>query len=312
MSLGSSRSSHRGFTLVELLVVIAIIGILIALLLPAVQAAREAARRMQCTNNLKQWGLGMHMFHNSRNQLPLGSRDNPRETWVRYLWGYIEQEHLANRDDLTQPFYLPPCLVANSLQGLTGQQVPIYDCPSDRDADLSAAACYYQRQRGNYVINWGNSRYGQLVEPAAIAPFSHVNGNRKYPRVTRFSDITDGLSNTLLMSETLKPVSTDDNDWRADFQNDDGVCRIHTLVTPNTSAPDIIENGWFQYMPDPLMPAVAGARQAQVSAARSRHVGGVNAALCDGSIQFFSNTISLNVWQALGTMNGAEVINESE
>ena len=144
MSLGSSRSSHRGFTLVELLVVIAIIGILIALLLPAVQAAREAARRMQCTNNLKQWGLGMHMFHNSRNQLPLGSRDNPRETWVRYLWGYIEQEHLANRDDLTQAFYQPPCRSRSKLDGLTGQQVPIYDCPSDSGSDLSDPACYYQ------------------------------------------------------------------------------------------------------------------------------------------------------------------------
>jgi prepilin-type N-terminal cleavage/methylation domain-containing protein/prepilin-type processing-associated H-X9-DG protein len=308
----SSRPSHRGFTLVELLVVIAIIGILIAILLPAVQAAREAARRMQCTNNLKQWGLGMHMFHDSRNQLPLGSRDNPRETWVRYLWGFIEQEHLADRDDMTKAFWEAPCTYGNKLDGLTGQQVPIYRCPSDNGSDISDPGYTYNRRRGNYVVNWGNSKYGQIVEPAAKAPFSHIDGNRSKPRLTRFGDITDGTSHTLLMSETLMPASNKDDDWRGDIQNDDGHCRFHTLVSPNTSAPDVIESGWFQYMPGPLMPAVAGARQAQVAAARSRHSGGVNATLCDGSVQFISNLITLDVWQAMGTMNGAEVNDESE
>jgi len=294
------------------LVVIAVIGVLIAILLPAVQAAREAARRTQCVNHLKQWSLGMHLFHDAKGQLPIGSRDNPRQAWVMYLWAYIEQTQLASRNDWEQPFYLPPCLIAYSLEGLTGQLVPIYRCPSDGGEDLSAPSCYYQRRRGNYVINWGNSRYGQVIEPTAIAPFSHIRGDRSYPRPTGFRDITDGLSHTLLMSETLKAVSNDDNDWRGDIQNDDGVCRFHTLVTPNTSAPDIIENGWFRYVPDPLMPAVAGSRRSQVSAARSRHPGGVNAAMCDGSVRFFSNTISLNLWQALGTMNGAEAIDEKE
>ena len=203
--------------------VIAIIGILIALLLPAVQAAREAARRMQCVNHLKQWGLGMHLFHDAKGQLPLGARDEPRQTWVMYLWAYIEQEQLASRADFDEHFYLPPFLVPHSLDGLTGQPVPLYSCPSDGGADLSVAACYYQRRRGNYVINWGNSRYGQVVEPEAIAPFSHVNGDRTFPRTTKFRDVSDGLSHTLLMSETLKPTSNDDNDWRGDIQNDDGV-----------------------------------------------------------------------------------------
>ena len=310
MSHRSFRSSQRGFTLVELLVVIAIIGILVALLLPAVQAAREAARRTQCLNNLKQWSLGMQLFHDSKRQLPLGSRTEPRQTWVMYLWAYIEQGTLDSLNEFDLHFYVPPATIGGTLDGLTGQQVPIYNCPSDGGEDQTLGN--YQRRRGNYVVNWGNSRYGEIIEPPGTAPFSHINGERSNPRVTKFKNIIDGLSNTLLMSELLKATSKEDNDWRGDIQNDDGVCRFHTLVTPNTSAPDIIENGWFQETGDPLMPAVAGGRRSQVAAARSRHSGGVNASMCDGSIRFVSNSISLRLWQALGTMDGAEVTKEGE
>ena len=305
-----SRRFDRGFTLIELLVVIAIIGILIALLLPAVQAAREAARCMQCVNNLKQWSLGMHTFHDTNEQLPLGSRTEPRQTWVMYLWAYIEQGSLDSLNDFELAFWVPPATIGDTLNGLTGQDVPIYKCPSDGGSDQTVG--WYQRRRGNYVVNWGNSRYGQIIEPPGTAPFSHINGDRRNPRVTSFKDMGDGTSNTLLMSEVLKALSPEDNDWRGDIQNDDGVCRFHTLLTPNTSAPDIIENGWFQQTGDPLMPAVAGARRSQVAAARSRHSSGVNASMCDGSVRFVSNSIWLRVWQAMGTMNGAEVISGGE
>ncbi|NLE57906.1 MAG: DUF1559 domain-containing protein [Planctomycetes bacterium] len=252
----------------------------------------------------------MHLYHDAKNALPEGSRDNPRRAFPTFMWAYIEQKSLADRNDLSQPFYLAPCSIPNSLEGLCGEAVPIYNCPSDNGTDLTV--CYYARRRGCYVVNWGNSRYGQNPQPAAIAPFSHLNGNRSTPRLTSFRDVSDGLSSTLMMSETLKAHSNDDNDWRGDIQNDDGVFRFHTSVTPNSSVPDIIESGWFQRMDDPLMPAVAGARQSQVSAARSRHPGGVNALMCDGAVNFYSNDISLGLWGMLGTMNGSEVISDEE
>jgi hypothetical protein len=135
-----------------------------------------------------------------------------------------------------------------------------------------------------------------------------VNGSRSNPRITKISMITDGTSHTLLMSETLRAWSTQDNDWRGDIHNDDGVFRFHTLVTPNTTVADIIESGWFQPTGDPLMPAQAGSDTNEVSAARSHHPGCVNAALCDGSVRFFSDNIALGTWKAYGSMNGGDAL----
>lgn len=305
----------KGFTLVELLVVIAIIGILVGLLLPAVQAAREAARRMQCTNNLKQWGLSFHNFESARKQFPKGSSNGgtlKRQTFVMYLWPYIEQNNLASLTNYAEHFYLPPNTIpraaaaGNGLTGTTGRRVPAYLCPSDNGTIDQDDHPNYQRTRGNYVINWGNSWYGQNPQPAGLAPFYHLNGNRSTPGVTKFGNITDGTSNTLMMSEYLMAKSRQDNDWRGDIHNDDGVFRFHTLLTPNTSSPDIISNGWFQVTGDPAMPAAAGAQQR--NAARSRHTGGVNASLFDGSVRFVSNSIALAVWQAMGSASGGEVV----
>ncbi|MCA9185848.1 MAG: DUF1559 domain-containing protein [Pirellulaceae bacterium] len=294
-----------GFTLVELLVVIAIIGLLVALLLPAVNAAREAARRTQCLNNLKQWGISMHTYHSTYDNLPIGSRSNPRQTFVMHLWPFIEETSLASANDMDKPFYVPPGTIGGTLNGLTGKFVPTYYCPSDQGADQTVGN--YQRRRGNYVVNWGNATYGQVVEPVGIAPFSHIRGDRRNPRITNFKHMTDGTSKTLMMSEVLKAWSEQDNDWRGDIQNDDGVFRFHTLLTPNTSAPDVIESGWFQPTGDPTMPAVAGAGNKQVTAARSRHPGGVEVLYCDGSGRFVNSDVDLVTWQALGSMDGAEV-----
>lgn len=299
------KNRNRAFTLVELLVVIAIIGILVALLLPAVQAARESARRTQCLNHLKQWGTAMHLYHGTKNELPVGSRNNPRQTWVMFLWPYVEEMNLDAQNEITTPFYNPPGTIHGTLDGLCGQFVSIYYCPSDEGVDQTIGD--YQRRRGNYVVNWGNSFYGQILEPAGKAPFSHFRGDRAKPRSTKFADITDGATATLLLSEVLKAWSSQDNDWRGDIHNDDGVFRFHTRLTPNTTAPDVIESGWFQRTGDPAMPAVAGGSRVQVTAARSRHQGGINVAFCDASGRFISEDISLTAWQAMGTMNGEEI-----
>jgi prepilin-type processing-associated H-X9-DG protein len=225
-----------------------------------------------------------------------------------YLWPYVEETSLASANVITNHFFLPPATIDNTMNGLTGRFVAIYTCPSDIGVDQTVGR--YQRRRGNYVVNWGNSFYGQAVEPHGKAPFSHIRGDRGRPRNTKFADITDGTSNTLMLSECLKAWSADDNDWRGDIHNDDGEFRFHTRLSPNTSAPDVFESGWFQPTGDPKMPAAAGAESVQVTAARSRHPGGVNAVLCDGAVRFVNDGIALDVWQALGTMNGEEVGDE--
>src|SRR5262245_24611119 len=104
MSPRNAPYRRSAFTLVALLVVIAIIGVLVALLLPAVQAARESARRTQCLNTLRQWTTAMQLYHGAQQSLPAGSRSNPRQTWVMYLWPYIEQGPLAAGNNLKENF----------------------------------------------------------------------------------------------------------------------------------------------------------------------------------------------------------------
>ena len=301
---------RRGFTLIELLVVIAIIAILIALLLPAVQQAREAARRTQCKNNLKQWALAMHNRHDVFGTFPLGSIQGGtpflRQTWVMHLWAYMEQSALTNKNDIKVPFYLPPATIPNTMDGLCGARVPAYYCPSDGGLDLSDGGTY-PRTRGNYVVNWGNVAY-YAAPGNSFAPFSHINGDRDKPRKSGLRDVTDGTSNTLMMAEYLMAKSAKDDDWRGDFHNDEGVFRFHTVNTPNSTAPDII--GRAIVTADPLAMPVTVSGTNQQNAARSRHTGGVNVAMCDGSIRFVSDNLNLQTWQALGTMNGGEVTGE--
>ena len=125
----------------------------------------------------------MHLFHDTHGELPIGSRNNPRQTWVMHLWPFIELTSLDGLNDTTMAFYVPPGTIGGTLDGLTGQHVPFYYCPSDIGSDQTQGN--YQRRRGNYVVNWGNSRYGENPVPEGKAPFSHVDGNRSKPRETR-------------------------------------------------------------------------------------------------------------------------------
>jgi prepilin-type N-terminal cleavage/methylation domain-containing protein len=293
------RRPLHGFTLVELLVVITIIGILIALLLPAVQAAREAAHRSQCANNLKQWGLAVHGFESTKETLPFGARSSPnRHPFAPALWPYLEQQALFDQYDFDQSFF-------SAKNILTARAtVPLYYCPSDRPNAMwnpPAENGEYLRCRGNYVTNWGNTTFDQ----------SDITGNRflgapfARNRVLRFADITDGLSNTLMMSE-VRMANDPVYDFRGDILNDDDSAgQFMTLNTPNSSAAD---RTWGCDPTNGPSPCVASSWPAGPGsvAARSNHPGGVSTLRCDGSVSFQNDTIDLSVWRAMGSTKGGE------
>ena len=298
-------SSRRAFTLVELLVVIAIIGVLVALLLPAVQSAREASRRTKCMNNLKQMALAMQNHHDVHGKLPLAGTTAPvRQSWVSQVWPFLELGNLAGQYNYSKGFHEIPNTVQNTFQGVLCAQLPVYYCPSDRPKAMWQGDTYW-RARGNYVVNWGpiTVPFTPPDPPIALAPFGytdHVSINK--PRQTRFSEISDGLSNTLLMAEVIIPKRDNSMDQRGDINNDRGANRFMTINTPNIGT-DFMLAQWCENVPD--LPCVQAAAN-QHYTARSRHATGVNASLCDGSVRFVPNNIALATWRAVSTMDGGE------
>jgi prepilin-type N-terminal cleavage/methylation domain-containing protein/prepilin-type processing-associated H-X9-DG protein len=293
---------RRGFTLIELLVVIAIIAVLIGLLLPAIQKVREAAANTQCKNNFKQYGVAMHNYHETNGSFPLGTTSSPRHSWVVHMWPFMEANNLADLygDPSTVQF---PGLCG--LGGVMCSQPKYYFCPSDRPGALwegDAAT----RSRGNYVVSWGtNTATGTT---GAKAAFGLLDGNAAQPQRTRITDITDGTSSTLLMSEVVVALNDSDFNTHGDFFNDDtntAGAIFMTINTPNTGT-DVIDCGVSN---DPAAPCTqTGGGTSTQAAARSRHTGGgVNVALCDGSVRFISNNVSLATWQALGTISNGDL-----
>lgn len=315
----SRRSRSTGFTLVELLVVIAIIGVLVALLLPAVQAAREAARRMSCQNAIRQWALAMQNYHDALKTLPEGNRPTPRRVWVVYTWPYVENQSFATLFDEKVHFYQEPNTYTSTTKGIYAQTAPIYYCPSDRPGALWKGDIYW-RARGNYAINWGNLKVPhdktlaqmEAAGPVALAPFGwkEPKDRNKGPRTTKLAEFTDGTSNTILLSEVVFPNADEDFDIRGDWLNDDDPCTMFmTINTPNTTVADV-----SPFVPNPIDPAdppyTSAGSAASHKAARSNHPGGVHAAFADGSVRFIQDGVTPAVWQAMGTMNGEEVIAE--
>ena len=311
MALAPAPRRRSGFTLIELLVVIAIIAVLIALLLPAVQQAREAARRTQCRNNLKQWGLAMQNYHDSLGKFPIGSISVPRHTFVPSLWPYMDQAPLYNLYNMSADFEVAPNCVSGTLNGVVAQQVPLYYCPSSRSPAYWQGDGFW-RCRVNYVVNWGNNPIPHLASPPTPylqAPFGFNNDNPATPQNSSIRDLTDGTSNTLMMSENRIPGSDSEPDNRGDVINNDpawGAFAFMTINTPN-SGTDIMNGGQGCGNNTILNAPCATGANVQLSA-RSQHVGGVHVLLCDGSVRFASNNISLAVWQALGSMNGGDIV----
>lgn len=329
-----------GFTLVELLVVIAIIGILIALLLPAVQSAREAARRMQCTNNLKQTALAVHLYHDVHRQFPPGygyfntpyGRHSHQEwPWCVRLFPYMEQGSLA---EIMKSYW-------SYASGNTGAKpaaiLPVYQtaiatwqCPSDPTASTpfndgfkcgksSNNATY---ARISYAASLGIGPMEGTRVPASklltgLASDERVEGVFGVNRGARISEITDGTSNTLLLSELICGGTCT---IRCAQVYDEGPVFMQDY-TPNDLTPDLVR--WCDPEdanrgPAPCAPGsgtygggiLGNNFNKVVHAARSRHPGGANTAMCDASVRFVSESIALRIWQSLGTPAGGEVTGE--
>jgi prepilin-type N-terminal cleavage/methylation domain-containing protein/prepilin-type processing-associated H-X9-DG protein len=318
-----------GFTLVELLVVIAIIGTLIGLLLPAVQSAREAARRSQCTSNLKQWGLAMHNHHDATGYLPYGNnRVNPpgaessqpntrpaRRTFVVSLWPYLEQADLFAAYNPSRGFWETSVNTSGlSNLAVSATKASHYYCPSDRPGAMWRGNSFVHC-RLNYVTNWGPNVFyaaGKRQAPfgwSGFLPPSAGGWASFIPYRTKFADITDGTSKTLLMSELRFPPRDESTDIRGCGLNDEGTPWFMAVTTPNSGEDESNATGsTCNNSETPDMPCRMAGNVA--IAARSRHPGGVNTVMCDGSVGFVQNTITLTNWAAMSTMNEGDFVNE--
>ena len=304
-----------GFTLVELLVVITIIGILIALLLPAVQAAREATRALQCKNHLKQLALAMHSHHEQKGHFPCGHyypEEPPYDagtgsTWFPHLLPYIEQQALYDLIDWDAHFgnmAIPEQPNAEVCRAI----IPVTLCPSDIRRPPIEMLGNPVRSLGNYVANDG---IGPMVE----SDYPHIPVTREEPGLfylnsaVRFADIRDGTSHTAMLSEIR--LSTNVKDYRGVVFWAEGPLYHHNH-TPNSTTPDEIRSDWC--ITEPRAPCVgtfgSWKPRAVLMTARSSHPGGVHVAFADGSVRFVSESISHGTWQAMGTPSRREILTE--
>jgi prepilin-type N-terminal cleavage/methylation domain-containing protein/prepilin-type processing-associated H-X9-DG protein len=322
------KSRTRGFTLIELLVVIAIIGVLSALVLPAVQSGREAARRSQCSANLKQIGLAMHQYHGVYGVLPPGKKGCCWGTWLIYVLPYVEQVSLyngwnscgTNAAGAPQNFDLDLRYFGVANQSVTSTFLGIYLCPSDQtNAPITATTSgkTYACTSQNYAVNFGNSIVIQTDFQDVIfggAPFVDMGSpdgdhNQAGRPTVGFNTFLDGLSNTMLASEVIVGQGQDLRgfSWWGD------AATFQAFSTPNSTFPDVIFSPYYCINKSPNPPCV-GATTAlpDTYAARSRHPGGVNVAMGDGSLRFVKDSINVRTWRAMSTTQGRELISADQ
>ena len=320
---------RSGFTLVELLVVIAIIGILIALLLPAVQAAREAARRSQCTNNLKQLGLALHNYHDSFSQFPPSGldygwansssyeQDTPNKTIKNHnglllMLPFIEQQALHDQFDFNQASghytngtsgaSLAGDAVASGNAALVGTRVNAFLCPSDSGDVLASASTHYgpvggstyRGMKTNYDFSAENSYsyYNQWAHTGLGTRYMFGENSD-----CNFAAILDGTSNTVAMSETLRTVANGHcptwgyRGWVMTGIDLDYGINVTSIPSNWSWVSDKVDHNY---------------RLRTWGTGGSLHPGGLNVCLADGSIRFISETTPTTILDAISTISGSE------
>lgn len=302
-------SRSKAFTIVELLVVISIVGVLVALLLPAVQMAREATRRMQCSNNLKQISLAIHNYHDANRMLPISigpwqqgprfARERNGKGWIAGILPHVEQTALfaAFEPHFKGDFFSGGGL--NSLAALPLMQTKsaVLLCPSDPSSQdlntlqhqligIPVAATNYKGVLGDNRIGdvMGSIHEGTLPRCLEVGGCNGLFFRVTYQEPKRFSSITDGLSNTLMVGED---VVLHNSSSAAYYANGD-YCACH---------------GPLNYKPNPPSPLDWG----NVTTFRSNHTGGAQFAIADGSVHFISDSADHLTYRRLCTRSGGEV-----
>ena len=328
--------NRQAITLIELLVVIAIIAFLMALLLPAVQATRETARRTQCLNNLKQIALAAHNYERARGHFPTGADSKkyaaaPTHPYTFYRWStlahltpFLEETAAFNALKLGLPLYDPTFKVFPENKPGVALVLPLFLCPSDRQVPVAD-----DFGPTNYAACAGSGAGGGT--PFATDGIFYVNSR------TRIRDIRDGTAHTVIFAESLLGDGPESftNSALADPRT---TYRFH-YVTPLTEGTCQSAVNWNftnrrgfawasgeyrcalynHYLPpnsptlDCLAARLTGGFDVRLAAygwraARSNHVGGVNVALADGSARFVEDTVDLSTWRALGTRAGGEQV----